>query len=76
MEYDNTNSGALFVNDNKTKDSQPDYKGNFTDGNGVEFWVSGWKKVSKNGSAFLSLSFTPKNEQVAAAKPQMADIPF
>jgi hypothetical protein len=57
------NSGTLFVNDKKTdpKSSLPDRKG---DGviNGQKVWISGWLKDGKNGTQFLSLSFTPKEE--------------
>lgn len=65
-EYDNTNSGALFQNDRKEKNSHPDFKGQCTiktpDGELVEYWVSGWEKNGRRGP-FLSLSFTPKEER-------------
>ena len=50
------NSGALFVNGRKEKDTHPDFtgRGNF---NGVSFEISAWKKPGKNGRpGFLSLS--------------------
>jgi len=62
MEYDNTNRGVLFKNDRKEKESQPDYKGSYTDGNGSEFWLSAWLKKDKNGNTFMSLSTTAKDE--------------
>ena len=65
-EYDNTNSGALFQNDRKEKNSHPDFKGQCTiktpDGELVEYWVSGWEKQGRKGP-FVSLSFTPKEER-------------
>jgi uncharacterized protein (DUF736 family) len=68
-------SGTLFVNDRKEKENHPDYKGNVVI-NGVEMWVSGWKKASRDGSKkYLSLSFKPKeearsyNERQRAAQP-------
>lgn len=57
------NSGTLFINDRKTdKNSKlPDRKGDAII-NGQAMWVSGWIKDGKNGTPFLSLSFTPKDE--------------
>lgn len=63
-EYDNNNSGVLFRNDRKENDRQPDYKGS-AEINGVEVWISAWKKQSQNGTGFLSLSFKPKDKQTA-----------
>lgn len=62
MEYDNTNRGVLFKNDRKEKETHPDYKGSYTDGNGAEFWLSAWLKKDKNGNTFMSLSTTAKDE--------------
>jgi len=57
------NSGTLFINDRKTdKNSKlPDRKGDAII-NGQAMWISGWLKDGKNGTQFLSLSFTPKEE--------------
>ena len=82
-EYDNTNRGALFVNDRKETESHPDSKGSLNV-NGVEYWVSAWRKESANGKKFLSLSVTPKEEQQKPAPKPVAsrvpgeddDIPF
>jgi hypothetical protein len=64
-EYDNTNSGALFINDRRTKPNHPNFKGQCTiktpDGELVEFWVSGWEKSGKKGP-FVSLAFEPKEK--------------
>ena len=62
MEYDNSNRGVLFKNDRKEKDTHPDYKGSYTNGDGQEFWLSAWLKKDKNGNTFMSLSTTPKDE--------------
>lgn len=70
------NSGALFSSKIKQKPSHPDYYGNFTldlrtvkvEDNMVTFKLSGWKKISKAGSTYLSISVDnyeakPKEEE-------------
>jgi hypothetical protein len=80
-DFDNRNSGALFKNTEKTKETDRDYSGTL-DVDGKEFWVSGWIKVSKkNGTKFLSLSIKPKDTPAAKSKASVADdlsdeIPF
>jgi len=55
MQYDNTNSGTLFKNDKGDNDKRPEYKGKI-DINGVEYNLSAWVKVMKDGTGkFLSL---------------------
>lgn len=67
-EYDNSNSGAIFVNDRRTKPNHPNFKGSCTiktpDGELVEYWVSGWEKSGKRGP-FVSLAFEPKEKEEA-----------
>ena len=58
-QYDNTNSGALFKNDEKESEKHPDYRGTI-DIEGREFWLSGWIKTSKKGTKFMSLAVKPK----------------
>ena len=66
-EYDNTNSGALFENQKREKESHPHLRGSCTiktpDGELLEFWVNAWQKTSKKGDVFFSLSFQLKDEQ-------------
>lgn len=59
--YDNSNKGAIFVNDKKQKTSHPDYSGKINV-NGVDYYISGWQKQGKNGSSFLSLSVKPVDQ--------------
>jgi hypothetical protein len=68
------NSGILFRNDDKTKDSDRDYKGDATV-SGVKYWVSGWIKQGKRGK-FLTLSLKPKEQRTASAEDYSDDIPF
>lgn len=57
-----TNSGALFPNNRKEKETHPDLTGTI-DVNGQQFWISAWEKTAKtNGAAWLSLSLKPKDQ--------------
>lgn len=79
MEYDNTNRGALFKNDRKESENQPDYKGKLNV-NGTDMWISAWIKEGKSGK-FMSLSVSEMNAN-GSKKPekQLAglddDVPF
>ena len=61
------NSGSLFKNDRKEKETHPDYKGSCMVG-GVEMWMSAWIKTSGNGTKFMSFSFQPKDQQQAPVR--------
>lgn len=64
--YDNTNRGSIWKNDKKQKDTHPDFRGSL-DVEGVEYWVSAWKrKPDANPKApALSFSIQRKDEQTA-----------
>ena len=75
MEYDNTNRGALFRNDDKdpNDDKERDYSGTL-DVEGTEYWLSGWVRTSKkSGKKYLSLSIKPKQDKPAATNKSRAD---
>lgn len=62
QQYDQTNRGALFVNDRKQSDKHPDMNGKINI-NGVDYWISGWWKQTQRGE-ILSLSLgQPVNQQ-------------
>ena len=66
------NSGVLFSNDKREKETAPHYKGNITVA-GVDYWLSAWVKEGKNGK-FLGLAVNPKDAQPPAANPRKAVI--
>lgn len=66
-EFDNTNRGALFVNERKDKDSHPDRTGTLNV-EGVDYWISGWIKKSAAGKQFMSISITKKEQQTERAE--------
>jgi len=75
MEYDNTNKGALFKNDDKDpNDNQDrDYFGSL-DVEGTEYWLSGWVRASKkSGKKYLSLSIKPKQDKPPPTNKSRAD---
>ena len=61
------NSGALFTNDKKTKETHPDLNGKVTI-LGRDFYISAWKKQTNQGKGYLSLSIKPVDEE--NTKPQ------
>lgn len=72
MPHDNTNRGAIWKNEKKEQDTHPDFTGSLNV-DGVEYWVSAWKR--KEGAApkapALSFSVKPKEQrsQAPRAKP-------
>lgn len=56
--FDDTNRGALFVNERKEKDTHPDFTGRINV-DGKDYWLSSWMKVSKAGKKFMSLAVNP-----------------
>ena len=64
-QYDDTNTGILYRNEEKddSHPNWPDFKGN-ANLEGTEYWVSGWVKEAKQGKLkgkkFFSLAFQEK----------------
>lgn len=55
-------TGALFINDKREKDTQPNAKGSALI-DGVEYWVSAWTNTSSKGTKYQSLKFERKSEK-------------
>lgn len=60
-QYDNNLSGALFPNDRKNKDQDPDLVGS-VEIEGVEYWISGWWNESKQRVEYLKIKLTLKED--------------
>ena len=59
-QYDNTNTGTLFVNERKTDEKHPDRTGSINI-EGVEYYLDGWLRKSKEGKPFLSVRVKRKD---------------
>lgn len=61
--YNNENTGALFPNKRRTKESHPNSQGKALVG-GIWYWVSGWTKVpTAGGDKFISMAFTALTDE-------------
>lgn len=60
-EYDNTNRGAIWKNDRKTVETQPDYTGTINI-EGVDYWLNGWRSPegASDRAPVLKFSVAPK----------------
>lgn len=65
-QYDNTNTGVLFINDRKEKETHPTRKGSINV-EGKEYWLSGWDKETSKGET-ISLSLQAKDAPQQQAK--------
>ena len=73
--YDNTNRGAIFKNEQKSSDKQPDYKGRINV-DGVDKQISLWVTTSKSkeGKKFFSVQISePYQPQQQAPQPQAGE---
>lgn len=62
------NSGTLFRNDKKRNEKSPEYTGAARI-DGVDYWINGWVKESKNGTKFFSFAFKAKDAPKQQSKP-------
>lgn len=57
------NSGVLFKNDRREKETHPQMKGSINV-EGREYWLSAWTKKNEDGSfKLISLSLQPKEDR-------------
>ena len=83
MSYDNTNRGAVWPKKDREKGSkQPHWTGR-ANIDGVDYWVSAWKKAddAKEGAPSISFAFKKAEDdeprQPTKSKPDFDDdIPF
>ena len=74
------NTGAIFKNDKKTKETHPDYRGK-VNVNGKDMEVALWLKESKMGLKYFSAQFTPPYKRAELSPTPIAqaeddDLPF
>jgi len=62
------NSGSLFGNERREKDSHPHAKGSAVI-DGREYWVDAWTNTDKNGKRYQSLKFKLKEQRGEPRKP-------
>jgi hypothetical protein len=64
------NSGSLFKNSRKEKDTHPDYSGSVKI-DGVEYWQSAWLNKDKNGNTYLKQEYKRKDNQLANLRDEL-----
>lgn len=76
MTYDNTNTGAIFKNENATG-NQPNYKGKINV-KGEDFDIALWVKDGKNGKFFSAKISEPYKKDVFSEglEQPKTDLPF
>lgn len=60
------NTGSLFRNNRKEKETHPDYSGTVRI-DGHDMWISAWLREQKDGTKYFSLAF--KNKDGTSARP-------
>ena len=63
-DFDNTNRGVLFINNNKKSDKSPTMMGKINV-NGQEYYLSAWTNYKKSdGEKYLSMSVRPVEDDM------------
>lgn len=71
-QYDNTNTGMTYQNDNKKSDKHPDMKGSINI-EGKEYWLAGWHKETRRGP-IVSWKASPKEEGYRKKEPTQVGV--
>jgi hypothetical protein len=61
-EYDNTNRGQIWKNDDRKTETHPQFKGT-VNVEGVEYWVSAWSRKPDANPKSPALSFSIKKKE-------------
>ena len=72
-EYSNENRGSIWPNDKKLTEKHPDFTGSINV-EGVDYWLSGWKRKEGANPKAPVLSFSIKRKDEVKKEPK-ADIP-
>lgn len=67
MAYDNSNRGSIWKNDKKQKETDADFTGAL-DVDGVQYWVSAWKRKADAKPNAPALSFSIKRKDAVHEK--------
>lgn len=62
-QWENKNNTGTAFSNNKTKDTQPDFKGELNV-EGKIYQMAVWKKVASNNKPFLSISIDDKSKRM------------
>lgn len=68
-EFDTTNRGSIWKNEKKETDTHPDFTGSLNV-DGVEYWVSAWKRKPDASAKAPALSFTVRAKDASTSKTQ------
>jgi len=81
-DYDNTNRGSIWKNEKKSTENHPDFTGSLNV-EGVDYWVSAWRRKEGANPNAPALSFSVKRKDEIpqvhakpAAESFTDDIPF
>lgn len=75
-QYDETNRGAIWKNENRQSDKHPHFSGSINI-DGKDYWLSGWKKAegASDRAPLVSFSVRPKDENPSQGYQKQASAP-